>query len=159
MPVRSCPVCLTGTAADFSARGIASRGGSDDTNTQREVRRGREVKEILSPVGTPFLFPWEKWNGNFRRRPCACQPGSVHRIGDASRQSVPCRIISIDGIHVEVCTEFPCREVTLWVLASWIEEVVIGVGGIGLILSRVEPALAEPVACRQRKKTVPVSMR
>jgi hypothetical protein len=42
----------------------------------------------------------------------------------SSKQSVPCRVLAIDGIHVEVCTEYPCREVSLWVLASWIEEVV-----------------------------------
>ena len=42
-----------------------------------------------------------------------------------SRQSIPCRVVSIDGIHVEVCSEYPCREVVLWVLASWIEEVVV----------------------------------
>jgi hypothetical protein len=44
--------------------------------------------------------------------------GSVMR----SKQSVPCRILSVDGIHIEVCTEHPFREVSLWVLASWIEE-------------------------------------
>ena len=47
--------------------------------------------------------------------------GSVMR----SKQSVPCRIVAIDGIHAEVCSEYPCREVTLWVLSSWIEEVVV----------------------------------
>ena len=47
--------------------------------------------------------------------------GSVMR----SRQSVPCQILAIDGIHVEVRAEYPCREVKLWVLASWIEEVVM----------------------------------
>ena len=49
--------------------------------------------------------------------------GSVMR----SKDTVPCRILSIDGIHVEVCTEYPCREVTLWVLGSWIEEVAVPV--------------------------------
>ena len=53
------------------------------------------------------------------------QPGSVHRIGDGSKQSVPCRVSAVDGIHVEVCSEYPCREVAVWVLSSWIEEVVV----------------------------------
>jgi hypothetical protein len=47
--------------------------------------------------------------------------GSVMR----TKQSVPCRILAIDGIHAEVSSEYPCREVTLWVLTSWIEEVVV----------------------------------
>ncbi len=47
--------------------------------------------------------------------------GSVMR----SKQSVPCKILAVDGIHVEVSSEYPCREVALWVLSSWIEEVVV----------------------------------
>ncbi len=50
--------------------------------------------------------------------------GSVMR----SKQSVPCKILAIDGIHVEVSSHYPCREVTLWLLASWIEEVVVSAG-------------------------------
>ena len=66
--------------------------------SEMEIREGDHVRVNLAP----FI-------------------GSVMR----SKQSVPCRVLSIDGIHVEVCTEYPCREVSLWVLASWIEEVVV----------------------------------
>jgi len=38
---------------------------------------------------------------------------------------VPCKILSIDGAHVQACAEYPCREVSLWVDADWIDEVVV----------------------------------
>ncbi len=38
-----------------------------------------------------------------------------------SRETVVCRVLEVDGIHVHVATEPPYREVSLWVLASWIE--------------------------------------
>jgi hypothetical protein len=47
-------------------------------------------------------------------------------IGSAMRcnLSVPCKILTIDGIHVQACSEYPCREVALWVDARWIDELV-----------------------------------
>jgi len=45
-------------------------------------------------------------------------------IGSArpSRQSVPCEVLAIDGPKLQVITESPYRQVTLWVLAAWIDE-------------------------------------
>jgi hypothetical protein len=44
--------------------------------------------------------------------------GSVMR----SKESVPCEVLGVDGIHVHVRTDPPYRDVSLWVLSSWIEE-------------------------------------
>lgn len=38
-----------------------------------------------------------------------------------SRQSVSCRILAVDGDHLQVATEFPYRSVTLWIPPRWIE--------------------------------------
>jgi hypothetical protein len=43
--------------------------------------------------------------------------GSVRR----SKESIPCRVLAIDGPHVQVETDFPCRALSLWVLSNWIE--------------------------------------
>lgn len=75
-----------------------ARSGAMGGRSEMEIREGDHVRVNLAP----FI-------------------GSVMR----SKQSVPCRVLSIDGIHVEVCTEHPCRELSLWVLASWVEEVVV----------------------------------
>ena len=38
-----------------------------------------------------------------------------------SRQSVACKVTAVEGNQVQVTTEFPYRNVTLWVLPRWIE--------------------------------------
>jgi hypothetical protein len=43
--------------------------------------------------------------------------GSLRR----QRESVPCRVLAVDGRQVEVLTEFPCRDCSLWVASSWID--------------------------------------
>jgi hypothetical protein len=43
--------------------------------------------------------------------------GSIMR----SNESIPCRVIDVDGIQVHVRAEPPYREVSLWVLSSWID--------------------------------------
>jgi hypothetical protein len=37
------------------------------------------------------------------------------------RTAIPCRVTAVDGSYVEVCTEAPCREISLRVTANWIE--------------------------------------
>lgn len=36
-------------------------------------------------------------------------------------ESIPCKVLEVDGCQVRVRTEPPYREVCLWVLAGWIE--------------------------------------
>ena len=43
--------------------------------------------------------------------------GSMRR----HRESVPCRVLTVDDSRVEVRTQFPCREFSLWVASTWIE--------------------------------------
>jgi hypothetical protein len=43
--------------------------------------------------------------------------GSVMR----SKESIPCEVLAVEGIHAEVRVLPPYREVSLWVLSSWIE--------------------------------------
>jgi hypothetical protein len=44
-------------------------------------------------------------------------------IGSLRRhpESILCRVLAIDGSRVEVLTEFPCRDFSLWVASNWIE--------------------------------------
>jgi hypothetical protein len=37
------------------------------------------------------------------------------------RDSIPCTVANVDGIHSLVVTEPPYREFELWVLNTWIE--------------------------------------
>jgi len=37
------------------------------------------------------------------------------------RETVRCRVLAVDGTLVEVLTEFPHRDLSLWVAASWVE--------------------------------------
>jgi len=43
--------------------------------------------------------------------------GSIMR----SNESVPCEVLDVDGIQVHVRAESPYREVSLWVLSSWVD--------------------------------------
>jgi len=47
-------------------------------------------------------------------------------IGSArrSKDSVPCRVIEVDGTRIRVCTDLPYRTVDLWVQAAWVDEKV-----------------------------------
>ena len=38
-----------------------------------------------------------------------------------SKQSVECKVTAVEGDRVQVTTEFPYRNVTLWILPRWIE--------------------------------------
>ncbi len=42
--------------------------------------------------------------------------GSVMR----SDESIPCEVLDVDGIQVQVRAEPPYRGVSLWVLSSWV---------------------------------------
>jgi hypothetical protein len=44
-------------------------------------------------------------------------------IGSSRRSQVqvPCRVLAVNGTHVEVGTEYPFRELSLRVLGGWIE--------------------------------------
>jgi len=44
--------------------------------------------------------------------------GSLRR----SKESVPCRVLALDGPHVQVETNSPYRTIVLWVLSSWIDD-------------------------------------
>jgi hypothetical protein len=37
-----------------------------------------------------------------------------------SKESIPCVVLGSDGVQVQVRTEPPYREVTLWVLSTWV---------------------------------------
>ena len=43
--------------------------------------------------------------------------GSIMR----SNESIPCEVVDVDGIQVHVRAEPPYRDVSLWVLSSWID--------------------------------------
>jgi hypothetical protein len=44
--------------------------------------------------------------------------GSVMRC----RESIPCEVLDVDGIQVCVRAKPPYRDVSLWVLSSWIDD-------------------------------------
>jgi hypothetical protein len=46
--------------------------------------------------------------------------GSCHR----SKDSIPCRVLSIKDSSIEVATEHPYRELSMWISPSWIEGLV-----------------------------------
>jgi len=41
-----------------------------------------------------------------------------------SKDSIPCRVLSIKESSIEVATEPPYRELSMWILPSWIEGLV-----------------------------------
>ena len=41
-----------------------------------------------------------------------------------SKDSIPCRVLSVNESSVEVATEHPYRELALWISPSWIEELL-----------------------------------
>ena len=43
--------------------------------------------------------------------------GSILR----SDESIPCEVLDVDGIQVQVRAEPPYRPVSLWVLSSWVD--------------------------------------
>lgn len=43
--------------------------------------------------------------------------GSIMR----SNESIPCEVIEVNGLQVHVRAEPPYRDVSLWILSSWIE--------------------------------------
>ncbi len=43
--------------------------------------------------------------------------GSIMR----SNESIPCKVVDVDGIQVHVRAEPPYRDVSLWILSSWID--------------------------------------
>ena len=43
--------------------------------------------------------------------------GSIMR----SNESIPCKVLEVDGIQVHVRAEPPYRGVSLWILSSWID--------------------------------------
>jgi hypothetical protein len=44
-------------------------------------------------------------------------------IGSArrTRQSIPCRVLSVEADRLLVCADLPYRDVSLWVQPDWIE--------------------------------------
>ena len=38
-----------------------------------------------------------------------------------SKEAIPCRVIAIDGPHIEISTHDPYRELSLWVEKTWID--------------------------------------
>ena len=45
---------------------------------------------------------------------------SLHRAKD----SIPCRVLSVKESCVEVATEYPYRELSMWLSATWIEKLL-----------------------------------
>ena len=43
--------------------------------------------------------------------------GSMRRCAEA----IPCRVVAIDGPHVEIRTSDPYRELSLWIDSTWID--------------------------------------
>jgi hypothetical protein len=45
-------------------------------------------------------------------------------IGSLMRgnESIPCQVLDVDGLQVHVRAEPPYRDVSLWILSSWIED-------------------------------------
>ena len=39
-----------------------------------------------------------------------------------SEESIPCEVLDTDGIHIHVRAEPPYRNVSMWVLSSWIDD-------------------------------------
>ncbi len=46
--------------------------------------------------------------------------GSLRR----NKDSIPCRVVSVKENSVEVTTESPYREISLWVSLEWIEDLL-----------------------------------
>jgi hypothetical protein len=46
--------------------------------------------------------------------------GSWHRTKD----SIPCRVLSVKESSIEIATEPPYRELSMWISPSWIEGIV-----------------------------------
>ncbi len=67
--------------------------------------------------------------------------GSSHR----SKVRIPCRVLAVDAIHVEVRTEYPFREVYLRVLRGWIEGKLESDRREGGARYRVQPSFADEV--------------
>ena len=44
--------------------------------------------------------------------------GSIMR----SNESIPCEVIDVNGLQVHVRAEPPYRDVSIWILSSWIED-------------------------------------
>jgi hypothetical protein len=40
------------------------------------------------------------------------------------KDAVPCRVLSVTESAVEVATEYPYRELSMWVSSTWIEELL-----------------------------------
>ncbi len=40
------------------------------------------------------------------------------------KDSIPCRVLSVKDASVEVATEYPYRELSMWVSSTWIEELL-----------------------------------
>ncbi len=38
-----------------------------------------------------------------------------------NREAIPCRVVAVDGPHIEVRTAHPYREFELWVETAWID--------------------------------------
>jgi len=41
-----------------------------------------------------------------------------------NKDSIPCRILSVKETSVEVATEYPYRQISMWISPSWIEELI-----------------------------------
>jgi hypothetical protein len=41
-----------------------------------------------------------------------------------SKESIPCIVLDVDDRETRVCTEPPYRQVSLWVLSSWVGDKV-----------------------------------
>jgi hypothetical protein len=46
--------------------------------------------------------------------------GSSHR----NKDSIPCRVLSVKDNSVEIATEEPYRQLSLWISSNWIEEIL-----------------------------------
>jgi hypothetical protein len=44
--------------------------------------------------------------------------------GQRTKDSIPCRVLSIKEFSIEVATEDPYRELSMWVSPSWIEGLI-----------------------------------
>lgn len=40
------------------------------------------------------------------------------------KESIPCRVLSVKDTYVEVETELPYRQLSIWVSSGWIEEIL-----------------------------------
>jgi len=41
-----------------------------------------------------------------------------------SKESIPCRVLEVKDASIKVATEFPFRDLSMWVSSLWIEEVL-----------------------------------